>query len=71
MASLSSDPGLVWLRPRSVIAPRSAASRRSIVAGEIATSRAAVSSLTSSSPNRRSRGARSEQNRSPAATSGP
>jgi hypothetical protein len=40
---LSSDPGLAWLRPRSVIAARSAASRRSIVAGEIATSRAAVS----------------------------
>ena len=37
VAFLSSDPGLAWLRPRSVIAARSAASRRSIVAGEIAT----------------------------------
>jgi hypothetical protein len=54
IASLSNDPALVQLRPRTVIAARSAASRRSIVAGDITSSAAANSSLTSSSPNRRS-----------------
>src|SRR5665647_1819579 len=54
IASLSSDPGLVWLRPRNVIAARSGASRRSIVAADIAVNAPATSSLTSSSPKRRS-----------------
>jgi hypothetical protein len=50
---LSSDPGLVWLRPRNVIAARSGARRRSIVAGDMTTSAPASWSLTSSSPKRR------------------
>ena len=53
MASLSSEPGLVWLRPRNVIAARSGARRRSIVAGDIAVKASASSSLTSISPKRR------------------
>lgn len=37
VAALSSDPSLVWLRLRSTVAARAGASRRSIVAGDIAT----------------------------------
>jgi len=50
---LSSDPGLVWLRPRNLIATRSGARRRSIVAADIAVNAPTSSSLTSSSPKRR------------------
>ncbi len=83
----SSDPGLVWLRPFSCIFARSPASRRSMVAADIMTSAAAVSSPMDSSPNRRSTGTRSastgdsrlpvgapstaQQNRSATTTSGP
>ena len=41
--------GSVWPRPGSVIAARSAASRRFMVAGDITTNAAATSSLTSRS----------------------
>ena len=83
----SSDPGLVCDRPFNLIAARAGASRRSIVAGDITTSRAASSSLMSSSPNRRNVGTSStitgasrlpvgapstaQHNRSAANTSGP
>jgi len=50
---LEQRAGLVWDRPRSVIAARSGPSRRSIVAGDIALNAAAMSSSMSSSPNRR------------------
>src|SRR5674476_1312050 len=53
MASLSSEPGLVWLRPRNVSPALSTARRRSIVAGDTTVSAAATSLLTSSSPKRR------------------
>ena len=55
----NSDPGLVCERPRSVIFARSAASRRSIVAGDIAINAHATSSVITSSRNRRSRGTNS------------
>jgi len=45
MASLSSEPGLVWERPRTTILARSGPSRRSIVAGDIATSSPAIARL--------------------------
>ena len=54
IASFSTDPGLLWLRPRNVSPARSGASRRSIVAADIAVNAPATSSLTSSSPKRRS-----------------
>lgn len=52
------DPGLVCDRPRAIILARSLASRRSIVAALIATSKAASPSLRSSSPSRRMIGTR-------------
>ncbi len=39
MASLSSEPGLVWLPPRNVIAAPAGARRRSILAGDMAARR--------------------------------
>jgi len=46
IASLSSDPGLVRLRPRRLIAARAGANRRSIVEAPIASSASATSSVT-------------------------
>ena len=85
--SFSNDPGLVTDRPRICSLARSGASRRSIVAADIATSPSAVASLTSSSANRRKVGTSSaiigasrlpvgapstaQQNLSAATTSGP
>jgi hypothetical protein len=57
--SFSSDPGLVWLRPRTLIDARAGANLRSIVEAPIASSASATSSVTCSSPNRRNRGTRS------------
>ncbi len=53
---LSSEPGSVWVRPRNVILARSPASRRSMVAGDVATGAAVVCSQMSSSPKWRSVG---------------
>jgi hypothetical protein len=47
------EPGLVCERPPTIILARSPASRRSIVAALIATSKAASPSVGSSSPSRR------------------
>src|SRR5664279_5055133 len=59
---LSSEPGLVPERPLSRSRARSPASRRSIVAAEIETSRSRTSSLTLSSPTARSRSTISGRN---------
>jgi len=56
ICDFSSDPGLVWERPVNPETALAIWRRRSIVAGDIATSRSASSSLRSSSPSRRSSG---------------
>jgi hypothetical protein len=55
----NSDPGLVWALPLRSSWRRSATSRRSIVAGDMPTSKTAVRSSTSNSPWRRSEATRS------------
>ena len=63
IASFSTDPGLLWLRPRNVSPARSGASRRSIVAADIAVNAPATSSPDVQLPETPQRGHQLTQHR--------